>query len=465
LHTQQLLAHSIMNIKGIFIVVAAALFLSWDARAQKNAKPVPPGLESRLEKFFSSKEAQARALVKKEGKEPPPEMWDFFKAGQKGDWTKVKSLYSTLRRGAYQYDGGKKDKRLETMAWSPLNECDGAYDGFSGCEEKYVVMFGREILDSIPQGSIYFGGTDPGRFLVTAFCESHPKGHPSYVLTQNALADGLYLKYIRTMYGEKLTLPTDEDSKKAFDSYLKDAKQRLNDGKLKPGENVKDVDGKVQVSGQVAVMDINGRLARNIFDANPDQEFFIEESFPLDWMYPHLSPHGLIMKIERKPHAEMPEDVVRTDREYWTDIAGQAIGQWLTPETSVKEVCDFAIKVFEAKEMGDYGADPKFVRNAYACKTYSKLRSSIGGVYAWRVKHSGSANEKKRMEKEADFAFRQAFAMCPYSPEAVFRYTNLLIEKGRKKDALLLAETAEKLDPRNSSFGSLINQLQEAEEK
>jgi hypothetical protein len=454
-----------MNMKGFLILVAAALLFNSDAHAQKSAKPVPPGLEDRLKKFFASKEAQARSLLKKEEKEPPPEMWEFFKAGQDGDWNAVKSLYSTLRRGAYQYEGGKKDKRLETMAWSPLNECHGAYEGFSDAEEKYLVMFGREILDSMPPGSIYFGGTDPGRFLVTAFCESHPQAKPSYVLTQNALADGLYLKYIQTMYGDRITLPTDEDSKEAFSSYMEDAKQRLKDGKLKPGENVRDVDGKVQVSGQVAVMNINGLLARKIFDANPDEEFFIEESFPLEWMYPYLSPHGLIMKIERKPHTEMPADVVRTDREYWNDIASQAVGQWLTPETSVKEVCDFAGTVFEAKDMGDYGADPKFVRNPYACKTYSKLRSSIGGVYAWRAKNSASANEKKRMEKEADFAFRQAFALCPYSPEAVFRYANLLIEKGRKKDALLLAETAEKLDPRNSSFGNLINELQEPAEK
>src|SRR5438477_6941768 len=286
------------------------------------------------------------------------------------------------------------------MAWSPLNECDGAYEAFSEAEEKYVVMFGQWILDSLPPGSIYFGGTDPGRFLPTAFCKSHPKADPCFVLTQNALADGLYLKYIRTMYGDKLTLPTDEDSQSAFSNYLADAKQRLNDGKLKPGENAKEVDGKMQVSGQVAVMDINGRLARTIFDANPDQEFFIEESFPLDWMYAYLSPHRLIMKINRKPLTAMPAEALSKDREHWTRLVDEALGQWLPPQTSVKEVCDFATTVFEAKELGNYDADTKFVRNSYVCKTYSKLRSSIAGVYAWRAKN-GAAAEQQRMTKEA----------------------------------------------------------------
>src|SRR6185436_9244561 len=106
----------------------------------------------------------------------------------------------------------------------PLNECFGAYDQFSHMAEDYVQIFGHEIIGSIPKGSIYFGGTDPGRWIVTAFCKSHSKADPCFVLTQNALADGLYLKYVRTMYGDKITLPTDDDSQTAFSNYLADAK-------------------------------------------------------------------------------------------------------------------------------------------------------------------------------------------------------------------------------------------------
>ena len=45
-----------------------------------------------------------------------------------------------------------------------------------------------------------------------------------------------------------------------------------------------------QVSGQVAVMMINGLLCKVIFDHNPTNDFYVEESFPLDWMYPYETP-------------------------------------------------------------------------------------------------------------------------------------------------------------------------------
>jgi len=64
------------------------------------------------------------------------------------------------------------------------------------------------------------------------------------------------------------------------------------------------------------------------------------------------------------------------------------------------------------------------------------------------------------MSKAADFAFRQALALCADSPEAVFRYVNLLTEQKRIPDAVRIAETAQRLDPRNGSFGNLITELE-----
>ena len=415
-----------------------------------------------MKQFFADKKAQAQALAKKQDQPQLPEVWDFFEVGENGDWPRVAALYRTLRRGAYQYSGGRKEPLLQTTVWQPVNECFGAYEQCAHGEEKYLTNFARGILDSIPPGSIYFGGTDPGRWLVTAFSKSHAQADPCFVLTQNALADALYLKYLRLMYGDLMATPSDADSQRAFAEYVAEAGQRLKEDKLKPGENVTEEDGKVQVSGQVAVMEINARIARVVFEANPKHEFFIEESFPLEWMYPHLTPHGLIMKIEREPLAALPEKSLQDDRKYWTRFTDGAVGKWLTPETSVETVCKFAMTVFERKEAGQFRSDPKFVQNDYACKTFSKLRSSIAGVYAWRIKNTTSGAQKKRMTKEADFAFRQAFALCPYSPEAVFRYANLLVDQGRKKDAKLLAETAARLDPSNGGFARLVADLAES---
>src|SRR5262249_600413 len=152
---------------------------------------------------------------------------------------------------------------------------------------------------------------------------------------------------------------------------------------------------------------------------------------------------------------------------YWTRLAEQTVGPWLKPETPMETVCSFAKTVFFDKELGKFKGDAKFVGNASTCKTYSKLRTSIAGVYAWRATNSASAEGKKQMAKEADYAFRQAFVMCPYSPEVVFRFANLALGEGRTKEALLMAQTAEQIDPRNRSFGDLIGQLEDmlAEEK
>jgi tetratricopeptide (TPR) repeat protein len=75
--------------------------------------------------------------------------------------------------------------------------------------------------------------------------------------------------------------------------------------------------------------------------------------------------------------------------------------------------------------------------------------------------------EHERIRKEADFTFRQAFAFCPYSPEAVFRYVQLLTSPGigRFDDALLIAETCLKLDPYNGQVLALVNNLRSVQKQ
>jgi tetratricopeptide (TPR) repeat protein len=63
------------------------------------------------------------------------------------------------------------------------------------------------------------------------------------------------------------------------------------------------------------------------------------------------------------------------------------------------------------------------------------------------------------MFREAEFAFKQAYAFCPYSPEALYRYVNLLATARRFDDALLLAKTSHKLDPGNAQLERLVDEL------
>jgi hypothetical protein len=128
--------------------------------------------------------------------------------------------------------------------------------------------------------------------------------------------------------------------------------------------------------------------------------------------------HFYQLKLNRQPVGELTEEMIKADHEYWSRYLAPLLGDWLTPETPVSAVCDFVEKVHVRKDLTGFRGDPKFVANEYPCKMYSKLRSATGGLYAWRANHIKSFVEQPRTLKEADFAFRQALALCPYSPEA-----------------------------------------------
>ena len=217
--------------------------------------------------------------------------------------------------------------------------------------------------------------------------------------------------------------------------------------------------GKMQVSGQVAVMMINGLLCKVIFDHNPNNEFYIEESFPLQWMYPYETPFGIIMKINRNPLPELPDEVFKRDHAFWSKYSDRLIGNWITYDTSVSNIVDFIEKVYLRHDYRGFRGDLRFVRDDQAQKSFSKLRSSISGVYA--VAFGAPCPEEYRQKtaagtqaliRETDFAFKQSFAFCPYSPEAVFRYINFLLQYNRLEDALLVAQTCLKLDPNNDQI-------------
>lgn len=411
-----------------------------------------------LKRFVAEKKAQAFAAAAPEGRDVLPEYRAMFAAANRGDWHSISNLWEDMRARAPQYEGGgEKDARLHGTAWQTMLEIWGSFGHFALGEEKENVCLGREAIASIEPGSIYFGGTDPGRCVITALQKSHVNADPFFTITQNALADSTYLTYLRGMYGDRIYIPTEEDNQRSFSNYVQDAQARLKANKLKAGEDVTVVEGRVQVSGQVAVMAINARLARIIFGKNPDREFYIEESFPLDWMYPYLTPNGPIMKINRQAVSVLSEDILRKDREYWMRLVAPMIGDWLESDTTIQEIAVFATRTYTRQRE----PDQYYHRGSYmAGKWASKLRSSIAGVYVWRAENATDEAEKARMRREADFAFRQAFALCPFSPEAVFRYVNLLIPQKRLSDALLLAETGAALQPADQ-FRNLVKQLKD----
>ena len=415
-----------------------------------------------------------------------------------------------------------------------------SYDAKLRAEAMKNPKTGHLVYPEMARDSIVYGGTDPGRFCPTymIFCESFIPPHcqpkqdqnfnrrDCYLITQNALADGTYLDYLRSQYfrsqqqdppffrefvklaGEKnplvrslsdlayhvldvpftkfgakvearrraegvypaneIYIPSPTDSQECFQAYTEDVARRQAIGQLRPGETVNMDNGRVQVSGQVAVMMINGLLCKVIFDKNPTNEFYIEESFPLDWMYPYETPFGVIMKINRNPLPSLPPEVFERDHAFWSKFSERLIGNWITYDTKPQEISDFSQRLYVGNNYAGFKGDRKFIRDDGGQKAFSKLRSSIAGVYAWRLGREcppeyAPKNETERdaLIKEADFAFKQAFAFCPYSPEAVFRYVNFLLQFNRMDDALIVAETCLKLDPYNDQVKGLISQLKE----
>jgi hypothetical protein len=457
------------------VILGVGLFISGCAKKQMTSfqSLKNPEVAAQLKSFVAEKEAQEGKLIEVDEKDFAkyyakdlshlvlPDCQPFFAAAAKGDWQTVSNLWSEMEK--HTLGLSKATNGYPHGMWlQPVRETYCAIEAFAVGDEKYSTAFGNDIIESIPPGSIYFGGTDPGRFLVTALQKSHLDGNPFFTLTQNALADGAYLDYLRSMCGDKIYIPTREDSQKCFQDYMEDVQKRMQNNQLKPGEDIHvDSSGRMQVSGQVAVMEINGLLVKIIFDKNPDREFYIEESFPFDWLYPYLEPHGLIFKINHQPLPGLSDEIVGQDHDYWRSLVRPMIGDWLTDDTPVEQVAVFAKKTFGKQDFTGFTGDPRFIQNAYSHRMFSKLRSSIAGLYAWRLKQAADASEKERMAREADFAFRQAWALCPDSPEAIFRYVNLLIEQKRVADALLVAETAAQMPANQGKDGEQIRNLVE----
>jgi len=269
------------------------------------------------------------------------------------------------------------------------------------------------------------------------------------------------------MYGEKIRIPTDDEAALSLAQYTEDAGRRLKHDQespgepkqVKPGEEVRWVDGKVQIEGHICLMELNARLAKMIFDKNPARDFYYVESFPLDWLYPHLTPHQFVFKVQRQPSAELSQAVVRADREFWTHHADKWLGPWLKTSTPVSDVTNFVVRTYLEKSPAPFHADPHFVRDTEARRFLSHIRGSVGGLYAWRAGVAKSQEERQRMLAEAEFAFCQAFAFSPENPVAVLRYVNHLVSADLSKDAMRVAAAAQRMDPKNTLFESLLADL------
>jgi len=337
-----------------------------------------------------------------------------------------------------------------------------------GYQFGYRMFYPGGDYPPMDRDAFLFGGTDPGRFVPTymIFSESVVPARDKfrdrnlqnqelnfdrrdvYIVTQNALADTTYMAYIRDHYdysrptnynafaraigrtttypAAPLWIPTEQDSQRAFQEYVADIQNRRARGEPpNPDEDVELDGGRVQVRGVKGVMNINAILCKWIHDHNKAKHtFYVEESYVIDWMFPYLQPYGIIMKINAEP-LPAPSD----NPALWSRIIAQDKAYW-------------------DKLVTEFTARPEFWRDNDARKTFSKLRSAIGGVYAYR-----------KLYAEAKYAYEQSLQLCPDSPEANFRTSQLHLETGHPDDAIAVLVAYQKLDPLNNKIDLAINQI------
>jgi len=295
--------------------------------------------------------------------------------------------------------------------------------------------------------AVFFGGTDPGRFVPTYMIYSAKVRPDVYLITQNALADATYLNVMRDLYGDDIWIPSSDDSNAAFNEYV----EAIRSGEEEAGADVKIENGRVSVQGVGGVMKINAILARMIFENNrftqspeimtafkagesmeqfgvrvldwkgekrPAREFYVEESYVISWMYPYLEPHGLIMKLNPVKTA-LTDEVVRNDHDFW---------EWYVDRLLT---------------------DKAFLRDVVARKSFSKLRSSIAGLYVARNRYD-----------EAVYAFEQAIKLYPLSPEANFRIADVLMRQNNFERAEKVLEDLIERDPGNNRAKQYLKSIQ-----
>jgi tetratricopeptide (TPR) repeat protein len=217
-------------------------------------------------------------------------------------------------------------------------------------------------------------------------------------------------------------------NKRIYEEYASDARKRFEHDQqfpdepkqLRPDEDISIVDGKVKVAGYVAVMALNEKLFQLLMQKNPETSFAMEESYPFKSTFGTATALGALMELR----VQDEQNVLTRER------AAQSVDYWRT--TAQQLLADTE------------AADSRYVRMAY-----SKLASSQAGLLL-----------ERGYTAEAEQAFRYAYHIAPTSPEAVYRYINLLVGQNRVHDALPLAENAVRMEPENKQFRNLVQELQ-----
>ncbi|MDB6122267.1 MAG: hypothetical protein JWQ71_1260 [Pedosphaera sp.] len=380
---------------------------------------------ARLTAFNKNRRETARRYADKLRIAVPTDLEKFFDAADRGNWEEIDRLYKELQKK--RIDPNYPDAEALQKLFPTAQETWGAHGSAHSWPAQDLLDYGRDVLGSLKPDMVYLGGTDPGRFIPT-FLNETSGGEPHIVLTQNALADGIYLDYVNFLYGDRMQTVGAEDSQMAFKQYLEDAAKRFahdqqfpdEPKQMRPGENYKNEEGRVQVSGQPAVMSINELLLQKLQEKNPGLSFGMEESFSLPSTYKGAVPLGPLMELgAENATAPLTSSMADSSLNYWRDRVSQL--------TSAPE--------FDASQ-------------------------ESGRAYAHMITAQGNLFSSQNFSTEAEQAYRLAQQLTgKYDLEPTGKLYDLLMRNGRAADATtVLTQFQQTYPDKADAIQKLVNQ-------
>jgi hypothetical protein len=362
----------------------------------------------KLTQFARSRRELAHALARRHCITVPDGVERFFAAVESGDWDRISAAFAEIHGG--DTSGSQHSGRTPEVSklWPAILDTYGVAEQVHDWPAQQLLDYGNAILDSLRPGMVYVGGTDNGRWIPELLNDTSG-GERHIILTQNALADSLYLDYVAVQYGERFQALTPVDSQRAFADYSADAARRFAHDRdfpdepkqIRPGELITaGDDGRISVSGQVAVMDINERLLTGLMAKNPELSFAVQESSPLQGTYADALPLGPLMELRAKSEGNNLTAVRASETlAYWEQAAGEILG------------------------------DAATLTSPSALKSYSHDAVATGNLL-----------ESHGHLPQAEATFRLARQISPANPEPVFKLGQLLDRSGRTQEARALVE-------------------------
>lgn len=356
----------------------------------------------KLSHFARSRRDLAYALAERHGVQVSGDVERFFAAVESGRWDDIESAFKKINGGDSSASWADTRPPEVEHLWPAIIDAYGVAEQVHEWPAQQLLDYGNSILNSLRPGMVYVGGTDNGRWIPELINETN-EGERHIIVTQNGLAASDYLDYLRLQYDDRLTNLTDGDSQRAFQEYVADAQKRLEHDQqfpsepkqVRPGEDIRIVDGKTQVSGQIAVMTINENLLRALMDKNPELSFALQESFPLKGTYGDALPLGPLMELR----AGNEQNTFTAER------AAQSLAYWRDTTQQI---------------LSDAGASD----STAALKSYSHDVVAAANLLA---SHDFAG--------EAEQAYRLAAQLWPENPESTGGLADVLVRTGRENEA------------------------------